>query len=225
MDHTLVVFETSHQSRILAEISEIQCPRSSLMSFDIRLSFWNFGRLKSKFNSWKVVVLSIERVNLKGNGGEMIIKLKLECKSYILVVSLDLKALAEHSLYPVSFFFFFLITGQPWKSHPMSPSIRESQITEFMGNCLLWSWSVSEAFLVGQVPSLFVWPVCRILNSSLSIYFSFLWYNKYKMNYITLATFKYTVHGYHLHCCATISPLSISRAFIFANWNSVPIKH
>ena len=54
-----------------------------------------------------MVVLSIERVNLKGNGGEMIIKLKLECKSYILVVSLDLKALTEHSLYPVSFFFFF----------------------------------------------------------------------------------------------------------------------
>ena len=124
MDHTLVVFETSHQSRILAEISEIQCPRSSLMSFDIRLSFWNFGRLKSKFNSWKVVVLSIERVNLKGNGGEMIIKLKLECKSYILVVSLDLKALAEHSLYPVSFFFFFF---NHWTTMEVPPNVTFNQ--------------------------------------------------------------------------------------------------
>ena len=71
----------------------------------------------------------------------MITKHKLECESYILVVSLDLKALAEHSLYPVSFFFFLdcvacgilvlqpeieptplgvLTTGQPGKSHPMS---------------------------------------------------------------------------------------------------------
>ena len=231
MAHTLAVFETSHQSRILAEISEIQCPRSSLLSSDVRLCFWNFGRLKSRFNSWKVVALPIERVNLKGNGGEMITKLKLECESYILVVSLDLKALAEHSLYPVSFFFFdcmacgilvlqpeieptplgVLTTGQPGKSHPMLSWIRESQITEFMGNCLLWSWSVSEAFLVGfKVRSL---P--RLGGQFVNLKFfsvsqlSFLWYNKYKMNFITLATFKCTVQGYHPHCCATITTIHL----------------